>query len=302
MRNRGEDSRKRPAFGMAGAGALAAVLLMSGCAGVRTAIPRSPDGACAVISVTVDEKDWYGGGFFGSSPLTSVSWPASGDWKDSVEHWCIHNDEPDGTPDFAMHALVGVESDLGKAADFTLKHRSGEDGAALRHEHGFAFITFRWPLIWMQNIDAGSIGTTAIGRRHGNTIQTFLIRNARQIDTTLLTTDCDTALEIDSGSNFPVETLDFEPGSAWDVIMCRHNKIQNSDYFEAQGSGSGSGFVRDRWYFNVAVDASDQIVVTPEFSGGSVADEAATFLAEVLTIARTQEIYVVPDDCPQPGP
>lgn len=285
--------------------AIGTVLTAPGCipAGHRAGAPASySSGQCAAISVSVNEKVWNGGGVFGS-PLASVAWPASGDWKDSVQHWCVHNNNlGDNIPDFAMHVLCGVESNLGQTAEFELEKRTGYDGPALHFSLGWSFITFHWPLIWMKNIQAGSIGTTAISRRTSDTAQTYLIRNAVQIDTNLLTSDCDTGLSMDSGTTYPVETFEFEPGSNWDVVMCQHHKIPASQYFAPQGAGSGSGFACDLWYFDVAVDQSDALVVTPEDPSDPVAAEAAAFLLEVLTIAREQEIYGVPINCPQGGP
>jgi hypothetical protein len=284
--------------------AAGAAVLLAGCAtGLpRTRAPMYLVGGCASISADFDEKVWTGGGLLGSDLLTSVCWPASGDWKDSVEHWCVHNNQVDSIDDFAMHVLVGLETDPGKAIDFDLKRRTGEDGAVLHLEYGWGFVTFSWPLIWMHNVDAGSLGTTAIGRRTGDTLETFLVRNARQLDTPTLTTDCDTSLEIDSGGSYPDQTLGFAPGDAWDVVMCRHDKIVNSSFFAPVGSGSGGSFTLDLWYFDVTVDATDHVVVTPEDAGDPDAAEAAGFLAQVLAIARAQEIYVVPQNCPVPGP
>lgn len=279
--------------------AVAALLVLPGCV---PGIPRggSPmplsSGDCAAIPASVDQKVWTGGSAFGVT-LTDVPWPGSGDWRDSAEHWCVHNNADDGIADFAMHVICGVESDLGKSAEFELERRTGYDGPTLRFNHGWAFITFQWPLIWMQNIDAGSIGTTAIARRTGDVVQTFLVRNALEIDTDILTTDCDTGLSIYSGSGYSTEQFGFEAGSGRDVVMCQHKKLTNSQYFAPDGTGSGSGFERDRWYFDVALD-SGAIVVTPEDASDSVAVEAAVFLQEILSIAHDQEVYVVPINCP----
>jgi len=284
---------------------LGLLLVLPGCMspGLRKGVPASySSGQCAAISVSVDEKVWNGGGVFGT-PLTSIAWPASGDWRDSVQHWCVHNsDLSDNIPNFAMHVLCGVETNLGQNAGFELEKLAGHEGPTLHYTVGWSFITFQWPLIWMKNIQAGSIGTTAISRRTGDTVQTFLIRNAKQLDSTLLTSDCDTGLIMASGTTYPDETFEFEPGSNWDVVMCQHQKIPASQYFAPQGSGSGSGFAFDRWYFDVTVDQADALVVTPEDPIDPVAAEAATFLLEVLTIARQQEIYIVPINCPQGGP
>lgn len=50
-------------------------------------------------------------------------------------------------------------------------------GPGLRVTRGWSFITWRWPLIWTESIDAGSIGTTAIVNVSENEVDLYLVLN-----------------------------------------------------------------------------------------------------------------------------
>ncbi len=253
-------------------------------------------GDCTHVAQDMHSKVWTGGGVFGTDTLDTIDWPASANWKDSIEHWCVQYASTVENKTLEMHVLCGVETDLGASVEFDLERRKGEDGPALQVDRGFAFITFRWPLIWVRNIDAGSVGTTAIVRRHGDQIQLFLVRNAMQLGNQALTTDCDSGLQIDSGSLYPSELFEFNEPSTWEVIMVRHDKLAASKFYQPLGTGSGNAFKRSTWKFDVKADAATgQIEVSPEDMNES---EAATFLAEVLAIARDNGLYIVPQDCP----
>ena len=228
-----------------------------------------------------------------SKSLAAVSWPASGKWGESVVHRRVNYTDDKGQS-ATMDVLCGVESDLGVPTDFRIEPRSGYDGPTLLLENGFAFITFHWPLIWMKNIDAGSVGTTAIMRRTSGELQVFLIRNAKQFGKNQLTTDCKTGLNMNPTSSAPPETIGFKAASKRDVVMIRH--MEDGSDFEPVGTGSGPSYKRTRWYFDVTQNAlTGQLTVTPEDSGE---DDAAAFLEMVLEIGRCQNLYVLPVDCP----
>ncbi len=55
------------------------------------------------------------------------------------------------------------------------------DGPGVEIVHGWAFITFQWPLIWMDSIDAGSIGTTSVLRNQETQADVYLISNKLDI-------------------------------------------------------------------------------------------------------------------------
>ncbi len=55
------------------------------------------------------------------------------------------------------------------------------DGPGIEIVHGWAFITFQWPLIWMDSIDAGSIGTTSVLHNQQNQADVYLIANKLDI-------------------------------------------------------------------------------------------------------------------------
>jgi hypothetical protein len=55
------------------------------------------------------------------------------------------------------------------------------DGPGVRVVVGWAFITFQWPLIWMDSIDAGSIGTTAVMNNQEDQADVYLIANKLDI-------------------------------------------------------------------------------------------------------------------------
>ena len=233
---------------------------------------------------------WSGG----SKSLATVSWPASGKWGESVVHRRVNYLDENGQ-NASMDVLCGIESDLGMPTDFRIEPRSGYDGPTLLLENGFAFITFQWPLIWMKNIDAGSVGTTAIMRRTSDELQVFLIRNAKESLTNQNpTTDCNTTLRMYPVSSVREETIAFKAVSRWDVVMIRHKEV-GSD-FEPIGTGTGSSYKRTRWFFDVTKNAkTGALTVTPEDSGEN---DAAVFLKMVLEIGRCQGLYVVPANCP----
>ncbi len=238
----------------------------------------------------VEVTPWSGS----SETLATVSWPTSGKWGESVVHLRVNYSVADGDS-ATMDVLCGVESDLGMPIDFSIEPRTGYDGPTLRLEQGFAFITFQWPLIWMKNIDAGPVGTTAIMRKTGDELQVFLIRNAKQLGTGKLTTDCDSKLDMNPAGSAPQETIEFKASSPWDIVMIRHAMKTGGD-FEPIGSSASSGFERTRWLFDVSQNAaSGALTVTPKDSGE---DDAAAFLEMVLEIARCQELYILPGNCP----
>jgi hypothetical protein len=267
---------------------IAVMLLGSGCANSNGG-PGLVGCANVPNPGNVQTKAWSGK----SDKLTEIQWPFSSKWEQSIEHWCVPYTSKGGAT--ALHVLCGVESNLRTGAEFSLEPRASYDGPALRLEHGFAFITFQWPLIWMQNIDAGSVGTTAIARRHGNEIQIFLIRNARQLNTLKPTTDCQSGLEMASGGGFPDETIGFEKKTQWDIVMTRHEKQGSTGFFKPIGTGNGSSFKRTQWRFNVSSALSGTLSVTPDDPGEL---EAATFLRKILEVAQSEGLYTVPGDCP----
>lgn len=49
------------------------------------------------------------------------------------------------------------------------------EGPGLRVLEGWAFITFQWPLIWTESIDAGSIGTTSVINVSDTQVDLYLV-------------------------------------------------------------------------------------------------------------------------------
>ncbi|MBX3321650.1 MAG: hypothetical protein KF757_01530 [Phycisphaeraceae bacterium] len=53
------------------------------------------------------------------------------------------------------------------------------DAPGLSVNSGWAFVTFHWPLIWMESVQAGSIGTTSVMQTTQNRVDLYLITNSK---------------------------------------------------------------------------------------------------------------------------
>lgn len=112
----------------------------------------------------------------GDTPLSAT--PTSGDRRQKVQ-FTTANGEPRH-----MEILYGATTRTSNLsltknnAPGTTPNIQYPEAPGLRVSHGWAFVTFQWPLIWMESIEAGSIGTTSV--LHNQTAQAdlYLITNA----------------------------------------------------------------------------------------------------------------------------
>lgn len=114
------------------------------------------------------------------TPLSAT--PTSSDRRQKVQFTTA-----DGQPR-SMEILYGSTT---RTSNLTLTKKNAPDGTAniqypegpgLRVNNGWAFITFHWPLIWMESIEAGSIGTTSLLHNQASQADVYLIAN--KLDTT----------------------------------------------------------------------------------------------------------------------
>ncbi|MCL4221116.1 MAG: hypothetical protein KJZ65_07075 [Phycisphaerales bacterium] len=117
-------------------------------------------------------------------------------WTNSSNDTALGAAAPDGpaqrvkvkyaTADNQPRDLEIIYGSTGAATSITLTKRNSvtgtpniqyPEGPGLRVVTGWAFITFRWPLIWTESIDAGSIGTTSVVRATPEKVDLYLVLN-----------------------------------------------------------------------------------------------------------------------------
>jgi hypothetical protein len=155
------------------------------------------------------------------------------------------------------------------------------EGPGLRVTRGWAFITFRWPLIWTEGIDAGSIGTTAVLNSLTDRADVYLIANG--LDTTSQTpptrppgvTDPDVHLYI---------RADGAPAGVGVKIPTGYQAVRRSYKVERDAQGKVTKVtLAGQKSLRVVKDASGKI---------TVADDK--FLQGVLEGATQQGLYTLP--------
>jgi hypothetical protein len=187
-----------------------------------------------------------------------------------------------------MEILYGSSS---RSSGLTLTKRNAPEGTPnIQYPEGpgiqvntgsWAFVTFSWPLIWMESIDAGSIGTTSLLRNETDRADVYLIAN--KIDT-----------------ENPVKPT--RPGDCSDP--------NGHLYIRTAGTSSGtcvavpSGYQAIRISYTLQRDAHGKVIkVSPletkplRVSKGlnghiQVSDDA--FLQKVLDCASLQGLYDIP--------
>ncbi len=176
------------------------------------------------------------------------------------------------------------------------------NGPALTVNFGWAFITFRWPLIWVRNIEAGSIGTTAITRWDGDTMYLYLVRNGiAEYDPTnttpALVTDVDSGLEINAKAPFATpnrEYATFKDRPEVHIVrrsFARVTQGPSSGNLQTQSTTVDGVWTALEQTFMVSTTTAGDIVVT----GAGVAGETE-FLEQVLSAARVRSLYQLPLD------
>lgn len=196
--------------------------------------------------------------------------------------------------------LCGVEGGQPTGASFYLtpENSAGDqqprypDAPGLTFTRGWSFITFSWPLIWTRNIDAGSIGTTAIGRWEGMDFSLYLVRNGKP------SPDHSGPPVPDTESGLWIET------GLWGQFTLRvpADREVAKVHFKKAKFGANLAPVTSQmgqWVVE-SFDLLDENGVIAVTSGGTAQERA--FLAEVLNQARSNGIYELPSGLQPGGP
>ncbi|KAA0214046.1 MAG: hypothetical protein DYG94_02735 [Leptolyngbya sp. PLA3] len=221
----------------------------------------------------------------------------------------------------AYCVLCGIESEADAGAKFYLtprNHAAGQppepdpQGPGMRHTEGWSFITFKWPLIWVRNIDAGSIGTTAIMRwQEINGIRylsLYLVRNGKLSpllppsedegghgDAETIASDETSGLFLNAGYPFPSMELYMPAGK--EIVRVRF--FEGGSVPDRMIPVRTSPGVWEQISFDVTEDELGAITVTATDPAG---DADCAFLAGVLRRAQAEAIYTLPADPPSPPP
>lgn len=221
-------------------------------------------------------------------------------------HYCIGFEEDEQQGEY--HVLCGIENSGDAGAKFFLTPKNetegqppepGPRGPGMRHNVGWSFITFRWPLIWVRNIDAGSIGTTAIMRWQGEELTIFLVRNGKETPTSGdAQPDMQSKLLLRAGYPHLSTNLCMPDGK--EIVRVR--LYQQGGVSDNMVPVYSSPETWEKLSFNVTGNATGPIVVTATEPAG---DADCAFLAGVLQLARDKQIYRLPGEpvpVPQPEP
>jgi len=212
-----------------------------------------------------------------------------------AQHYCVNFGSSDPG---SFHVLCGIESAGDAGAKFYLTGRNAADGQAnpkapeapgMRHTVGWSFITFTWPLIWVHNIDAGSIGTTAISRWQGDDLSLYLVRNGLTTPQSPPITqppvpDKNSGLFIHTG--FGYDDFELSVPSGAHVVRVKFTKEQGyGNRMIPEGTWVDGTFEWTTEAFVVAKQNGKATVT----SGGSASERA--FLQGVLDKASSEGIY-----------
>ena len=154
------------------------------------------------------------------------------------------------------------------------------DGPGVRVVHGWAFITFQWPLIWMDSIDAGSIGTTSVLRNQDTQADIYLIAN--KLDVTNPDTPNKPAACSDPKAHMYVLAKNSSGAclavpSGFEAVRRRYTLER-----DAQGKVTNVTFVEQK-SLHIKKNAGGDIEVTGD-----------QFLEKVLDCASLQGLYDIP--------
>lgn len=154
------------------------------------------------------------------------------------------------------------------------------EGPGLRVSVGWSFITWRWPLIWTESIDAGSIGTTSVVNVSEKQVDLYLILN-----------------KLDKTGSSPTRPIDCTDPSARLYVRVAGQP----------GSVSvavPSGYQAVRRTYETERDAQNHVVKTTlksetplkigKSSQGRIEVEADAFLQKVLDCASLQGVFEIP--------
>lgn len=221
---------------------------------------------------------------------------------ENAVHYCIGFEEDGQLGEY--HVLCGIENSGDAGAKFYMTPKNETDGQppepgprgpGMRHNVGWSFITFRWPLIWVRNIDAGSIGTTAIMRWQGEELTIFLVRNGKETPTSE-TAQPDTESRLLLRAGYPHLSTELCMPAGKEIVRVRlYRQGGVSDNMVPVYSSPETW---EELSFDVTGNATEPIVVTATEPAG---DADCAFLAGVLQRAHDKQIYRLPGE-PVPTP
>jgi hypothetical protein len=154
--------------------------LMAGPLATSTEHPAQPVGQDPTVCTVGTQAPVRWTPSTGTVPLTAAS-PSTGDLRQRVTY------ETSAGKVREFEFLYGSAS---RASNIDLTQRNNvdntpniqyPDGPGLAINNGWAFVTFRWPLIWMESIQAGSIGTTSVMQTTTDRVDLFLVLNAKDV-------------------------------------------------------------------------------------------------------------------------
>ncbi len=187
-----------------------------------------------------------------------------------------------------MEMLYGAS---GRSSGITLTKRNApENTSNIQYPEGpgvevgtgsWAFMTFSWPLIWMDSIDAGSIGTTSVMHNQADRADIYLISN-----------------KLDTKNPDPIS----RPPGCTNAESHMYIRIKGQSSGECVGVQKGYQAVRHRYALRrdaqgkvekVTFIEAKSLRITKNLNGHiRVADDS--FLQKVLDCASLQGLYELP--------
>lgn len=168
---------------------------------------------------------------------------------------------------------------------------------------GWGFVTIRWPMIWVQNIRAGSIATTALMRWDPvfpNTLHLYVIRNGvdeyfeNMIDPTLVS-DLNTMVQIQvddaSTGTMLVENIHFADDGDCHIIRRTFKRETPTAPLKLQ---MVSGNPLERRFAVKAASTGSGFKVTTCPGTPSTSQAERIWLQEILSQAHRNRLYALP--------
>ncbi|KAA0214045.1 MAG: hypothetical protein DYG94_02740 [Leptolyngbya sp. PLA3] len=154
------------------------------------------------------------------------------------------------------------------------------EGPGMRIAVGWAFITFHWPLIWTESIDAGSIGTTSVVRATPDKVDVYLLLN--KLDKTnnkepVRPPDC-----TDAKARLYVR-LAGVPGSASVAVPDGYQGVRRTYTIARDAQGHVTG---------TTLESESPLKITKS-AAGSIQVEGDAFVQKVLDAAASQGLYQI---------
>lgn len=165
---------------------------------------------------------------------------------------------------------------------------------------GWGYITYRWPSIWIQNIRAGSVATTALFRwKDANTLYLYLIRNGMdaynggQPDPTPVPDfDCEAQMHVSLTDSMWVENLKFEAGAQYHAV--RRMFVRDSASGQMRLKFDANNKPENKLFKFVPGSTAGQITAQSYPNPTVPPGEEATWLGEKMTFAKQYGVYEIP--------